>query len=318
VAAAKVKEVSPVWPSRLKTCGKRVEMKQTVLWDGIDNTPQELAAAQRWSRPPLRVIAVTSGKGGVGKSNIVVNLGLALARRGGQVLLIDADLGLANLDILLGLTPKFTIHDVLALRKPLSEVLLDGPGGLRILPASSGISELAELDEYQKMFLLNELDHYGERLDVVLIDTGAGISRNVLFFNMAAQERIVVANNQPTSLTDAYALIKVLVTQHGEKRFKLLVNGLSHPGQSEAVYRTLLNITDRFLGREICLEYLGFIPHDKAIPKAVMKQQPVLTLYPQAPASRSFTELAQRLWETSPPPDVEGNLRFFWRRLLQI
>jgi flagellar biosynthesis protein FlhG len=148
----------------------------------------------------LRVIAVTSGKGGVGKSNIVVNLGLALARMGQKVLLIDADLGLANLDILLGLNPRFTIHDLLSLRRSLSEVLVEGPEGIKILPASSGIPELADLDKHQKMFLLNELDEYTENIDVVLIDTGAGISRNVLFFNIAAQERIVVANNEPTSI----------------------------------------------------------------------------------------------------------------------
>jgi flagellar biosynthesis protein FlhG len=293
-------------------------MKPTVVRDEIRNMPQGLVASARWSQPALRVIAVTSGKGGVGKSHIVVNLGLALAQQGCRVLLIDADLGLANLDILLGLTPQFTIHDVLSLRKTLSEVLLDGPGGLRILPASSGFSELAELDTYQKVFLLNELDHYAESIDVVLIDTGAGIARNVLFFNVAAGERLVVVNDQPTSLTDAYALIKVLSTQHGARRFKILANDLSHPRRAEMVYRTLLDAADRFLDRDISLEYLGFIPHDEAIAQAVMRQRPVLELFPQAPASKSFTELAQRLWETSPPEGIDGSLRFFWRRLLQI
>ncbi|MFZ5450955.1 MAG: MinD/ParA family protein [Thermodesulfobacteriota bacterium] len=268
--------------------------------------------------PQLRVIAVTSGKGGVGKSNVVANLGLALAQAGLKVLLIDADLGLANLDIILGLNPQYTIHDVLQLRKTLAEVLVEGPGGLKILPASSGIPELSELDEYQKLFLLNELDNYSESVDVVLIDTGAGISRNVLFFNIAAQERLVVANNEPTSITDAYALIKVLATQHNERRFKLLVNGLSNPRDAEAVYRTLLKVAERFLGRDISLEYLGFIPHDDSVPKAVLKQQPVLTLFPKARVSRSFTQIAQRLWETPGPEEVDGNIKFFWRRLLQF
>lgn len=173
----------------------------------LQSLPPVKAAARQ-----LRVIAVTSGKGGVGKSNVVVNLGLALARQGLKVLLIDADLGLANLDILLGLTPRFTMQDLLSLHKSLAEVMVEGPEGIKVLPASSGIPELVELDEYQKMFLLNELDNYSENLDVVLIDTGAGISRNVLFFTIAAMERIVVANNEPTSITDAYALMKVLVT----------------------------------------------------------------------------------------------------------
>ena len=243
----------------------------------------------------LRVIAVTSGKGGVGKSNVVVNLGLALARRGLQVLLIDADLGLANLDILLGLTPQFTIQDLLALRKTMSEVMAQGPEGIKILPASSGIPELAELDEHQKMFLLDELDAYSESLDVVLIDTGAGISRNVMFFNIAATERIVVVNNEPTSITDAYALMKVLVTKYGETRFKLLVNGLAKPRDGDQVYRALLRVMERFLGQEISLEYLGVIPHDEAIPKAVVKQQAALSLFPQSRVSKCFTQLARDL-----------------------
>lgn len=268
------------------------------------------------SPAPLRVIAVTSGKGGVGKSTIVANLGLALARRGLQVLLIDADLGLANLDVLLGLTPQYTLYEVLSGARPLTDVIVAGSEGMKILPAASGIAEMAELDESQKLFLLDELDHYAEPLDVVLIDTGAGISRNVLFFNIAAQERIVVANNQPTSLTDAYALIKVLTTRYGETRFKLLVNGLSQPQAAEMVYRTLLQVAERFLGKDISLEYLGFIPYDDAIPRAVMRQQPVLALFPQAPASKAFTAIARFLWESPPRRGVDGNIKFFWSRLV--
>lgn len=276
---------------------------------------REQTAAEGWGCPPLRVIAVTSGKGGVGKSNIVVNLGLALARQGLKVLLIDADLGLANLDILLGLTARFTIDDVLSLKQPLSGAIMAGPEGVMVLPAASGIADLAELDESRKILLLDELDHYAASLDVVLIDTGAGISRNVIFFNLASKERILVANNQPTSITDAYAMIKVLATQHGERHFKLLVNGLTRPQEAEVVYRTLLTVTERFLGHEIHLEYLGFIPHDDSIPKAVMRQQPVLTLYPQAPASQSFTQIAERLWQMPPRGGIEGSIKFFWRRL---
>jgi len=273
-------------------------------------------AVESLSASRLRVIAVTSGKGGVGKSNVVVNLGLALAQMGQKVLLIDADLGLANLDILLGLSPRFTIHDLLSLRRSLSEVMVEGPEGIKILPASSGIPELADLDKHQKMFLLSELDDYSENIDVVLIDTGAGISRNVLFFNIAAQERIVVANNEPTSITDAYALIKVLASQHGENHYRLLVNGLTKPQDGEMVYRTMLRVTERFLGG-ISLEYLGVIPYDEAIPKAVLKQQPVLTLFPRARVSRSFNSLAKRLWDLSAPPRMGSNIKFFWRRLLQ-
>jgi flagellar biosynthesis protein FlhG len=253
----------------------------------------------------------------VGKSNIVVNLGLALSRMGQKVLLIDADLGLANLDILLGLSPRFTIHDLLSLRRSLSEVVVEGPEGIKILPASSGIPELADLDKHQKMFLLNELDEYSENIDVVLIDTGAGISRNVLFFNIAALERIVVANNEPTSITDAYALIKILASKHGENHYKLLVNGLAKPQEGEMVYRTMLKVTERFLGRGISLEYLGVLPYDEAIPRAVLKQQPALSLFPRAKVSRCFNSLAKKLWDSSPPTETGSNIKFFWRRLLQ-
>jgi flagellar biosynthesis protein FlhG len=283
----------------------------------LHEAPQRIASPQRWRRAgPLRVIAVTSGKGGVGKSNVVVNLGLALARRGLNVLLIDADLGLGNLDILLGLTPQLTIQDALASQLRLDEVILEGPGGLKILPASSGIAEMAMLDEFQKLFLLNEMDHYTEEVDVVLIDTGAGISPNVLFFNIGAQERILVVNNQPPAIADAYALIKILVSQHGETSFKLLVNGLTHPREAELVYRTLLRVAERFLDREITLDYLGFVPYDQALPKAVLRQQPVMALYPQSPASKAFVMIAQTLWETKPQPATDGNIKFFWRRLL--
>jgi flagellar biosynthesis protein FlhG len=276
-----------------------------------------MASVPRWERAgPIRVISVTSGKGGVGKSNVVVNLGLALAQRGLKVLLLDADLGLGNLDILLGLSPRFTLQDALASQLALAEVIVEGPGGLKILPASSGIADLAILDEFQKLFLLTEMDHYTADVDVVLIDTGAGIAPNVLFFNIGAQERILVVNNQPPAIADAYALIKILAAQHGEKSFKLLVNGLTNPREAESVYRILLRVTERFLGREIILDYLGFIPFDQALVKAVMSQQPVLALYPEAPVSQAFVTIAQTLWETGPSPSNDGNIKFFWRRLL--
>jgi flagellar biosynthesis protein FlhG len=194
---------------------------------------------------------------------------------------------------------------------------VEGPEGIKILPASSGIPELADLDKHQKMFLLNELDEYSENIDVVLIDTGAGISRNVLFFNIAALERIVVANNEPTSITDAYALIKILASKHGENHYKLLVNGISKPQEGEMVYRTMLRVTERFLGKGISLEYLGVIPYDEAIPRAVLKQQPVLSLFPRAKVSQCFGNLAKRVWESSAPTEMGSNIKFFWRRLLQ-
>ena len=291
-------------------------MTTSMLHQHPGTTTPKLAVAARWQAAGPRVMAVTSGKGGVGKSNIVVNLGLALARLGERVLLIDADLGLANLDILLGMSPQYTINDVLSLQKSLDQVIIEGPGGLKVLPACSGVPELAELDQFQKAFLLNELDYYTAEIDVVLIDTGAGISRNVLFFNLAAQERLLVTNNQPTALTDTYALMKIMVTRHNQKRFNLLVNGVSRAREGEAVHRTLVRVAEHFLGRDVSIEYWGFIPFDQAVPQAVLRQQPVLALYPEAPASQSFTRIA-RQWRESPPPEgIDGGIQFFWRRLL--
>jgi flagellar biosynthesis protein FlhG len=289
------------------------EVRPALSVTGLNEMPLALTSPpRREGAAPPRVIAVTSGQGGVGKSNVVANLGLALARRGLKVLLIDADLGLGNLDILLGLNPRFTIQDALSLRLKLTDVLVEGPGGLRILPASSGIPELVVLNKLQKLFLLSELDLCIEDADVVLIDTGAGISPNVLFFNLAAQERLLVVNDQPPALAEAYALIKALVTQHEEKHFKLLVNDLNHPQEADFVYHTLLRMMERFLGQGITLDYLGFIPHDDAVPQAVKRQQPVLALYPQAPASRSLVKIAQTLWQST-PPGADGNIKFFRR-----
>jgi flagellar biosynthesis protein FlhG len=293
-------------------------MTPTPLYRDPENRTPDLAISGRWCPwAPPRVISVTSGKGGVGKSSIVVNLGLALARKGLRVLLIDADLGLANLDVLLGLTPRFTLHDVLSLRRNLAEVIMEGPEGIKILPASSGIPELADLNESEKLFLLNELDLYSDNLDMVLIDTESGISRNVLFFNLASQQRILVVNNQPTSLTDAYALVKVLALRYGVQSFQVLVNGLTRTREAEKVYHTLLTVSERFLGQQISLEYLGFIPQDEFLRESVLQQQPVLSLFPQAPASKSFTGIAQSLLQTRRAPGFDGNIKFFWRRLLR-
>lgn len=284
-------------------------------WD--DQVREWVAAQRRISLGSPRVISVTSGKGGVGKSSVVINLGLALAQKGLRVLLIDADLGLANLDVLLGLSPGYTIYDVLSLRRNLAEVIVEGPEGVKILPASSGIPELADLDESQKLFLLNELDLYSDTLDMVLIDTESGISRNVLFFNMASQQRILVVNNQPTSLTDAYALIKVLSIRCGVKSFYVLVNGVSRARVAQKVYQTLVTVSERFLGPQINLEYLGFIPRDEFLLESVLQQQPVLSLFPQAPASQSFVAIAQSLLQSKRDRGFDGNIKFFWRRLLQ-
>lgn len=263
-----------------------------------------------------RVISVSSGKGGVGKSNVVANVAFALTQMDRKVLVWDADLGLANMDVLLGLTPRYTIEHLLTRQKKVTEILLQGPGGMTILPASSGVLELVALDESQKIFLLGELDGIAESVDVLLIDTGAGISSNVLYFNMAAEESIIVATPEPTSITDAYALMKVLSTRHHKKRFTILVNAARDGQEAKEVFRKISRVVDRFLG-EVSLDYLGFIPFDEMLPTAVRQQRPVVEMFPHAQCSRSFINVAQILAERPIRDDSQGSLQFFGRYLFQ-
>ena len=242
---------------------------------------------------PLRTMAVTSGKGGVGKTNLVVNLALEMAALKHKVLLIDADLGLANVDVVLGLNPTYSIHDVLSGEKSMSEVILKGPDGVGILPAASGVSEMSNLSKDEKLLILQELDSFETEADTVLIDTAAGIGDMVLYFNTAAQDRLVVATGEPTSLTDAYALIKVLFTHHQERRFKLVVNNVKDARQAKEVYRKLSTAVDHFLGG-ISLDYMGFVPTDPAVNKAVMMQTPLIKSFPHSPAAKAIRELARK------------------------
>ena len=237
---------------------------------------------------PVRVMAVGSGKGGVGKSNVVINLALAFDRMGLRVLVMDADLGLANIDILLGLTPKYNLSHVLNGQKKLDEVLVNGPGGVKILPASSGVQELTRLTDEQKLLFLELLDNLETDIDVLLIDTSAGISDTVLYFNLAAHERIIVITPEPTSLTDAYALIKVLYSRHGERHFRVLVNSAANESMGKAIFAKISKVADHFLDG-LSLDYLGTIPHDISVPKAVMQQRPCLEAFPEAPASQAFS-----------------------------
>ena len=195
-----------------------------------------------------QVITVTSGKGGVGKTNIVGNLAIALKRLGKRVLILDADLGLANIDIIFGLTPKYNINHVINGERDIADILIKGPEDIYIIPAGSGIQELSQLTEGQKLNLLSEFDAIDDWFDIFLIDTGAGISSNVIYFNIAAAERIVLVTPEPTSITDAYALIKVLYTKHGTNTFKILVNMTKGAEEAESVYKNLSSSVDRFLG----------------------------------------------------------------------
>jgi flagellar biosynthesis protein FlhG len=262
----------------------------------------------------VRVMAVTSGKGGVGKTNVVVNLASALVKLRKRVLILDADLGLGNLDVLLGLAPRYNLEHVLNGEQDISDVLVTGPGGILILPATSGVQEMTALTDQQKMHLLSQLDTLEDRIDIMLIDTGAGISNNVTYFATAAQDIVVVASPEPTSITDAYALMKVLSVRYGEGRFKLLANMVKSPLEGKEIYRKLTMVADRYLN--ISLDYLGYILQDDHVPWAVREQRAVLDLFPKGRASLCFMNLAETICGWSPPVQLKGNIQFFWRKLI--
>ena len=274
----------------------------------------EWAGQSASTHPGVKVLSFTSGKGGVGKTHIVVNMAYALQRLGARVMLLDADLGLANIDVLLGLTPRYTIQHVLEGHKTLNEILVPGPGGMLILPASSGVPELADLNDGQRLQLLTALETLDHEIDFLLIDTGDGISANVMYFNVAAQDIIVVATPEPTSITDAYALMKVLCTKYAERHFKVVMNNVAHAAEGKESFRRLSLVAEKFLN--ISLDYLGFIPHDVAFSQAVRQQKALLDLYPGSSAAQGFRTLAQRLLHSPETAYPKGNIQFFWRRLL--
>lgn len=262
-----------------------------------------------------RVLCVTSGKGGVGKTNVTVNLAYALTLLDKKVLILDADLSLANVDVLLGIYPKYHLGHVLRGEKSISEVVMEGPGGMLIIPASSGVQELTQLTDQQKIHLLSDIELLSETVDILLIDTASGISSNVLYFAMASEEIVMVCSPEPTSITDVYALMKLLCIRQATKRVMLLVNGARSLEEAEGVFQNLTWVADRFL--DISIEYLGFIPDDANLPKAVRQQKAVVQRYPNSTASLGFMTLANKVCELPVPQLTTGNIRFFWNRILR-
>ena len=248
--------------------------------------------AERGRRHP-QIITITSGKGGVGKTNIVANLGYALCRFGKKVLILDADLGLGNLDVLLGLAPQYNLSHVIQGEKQLKDVVVEGPGRLKILPAASGIQEMTSLTNAERHLIFSQLSEFILDYDIMLIDTAAGISSNVLYFNINADEILVVATPEPTSITDAYALMKILSVKHDTGRFKLIVNAAKTEREADDVFKQLNLVAGRFL--DISLEYYGSIMLDDNIPKGVRQQKAVSELAPLTKASRCFTALARKI-----------------------
>ncbi len=267
------------------------------------------------SNHPVQVVAVTGGKGGVGKTNVSINLSLALAEMGRRVALLDADLGLANIDVLLGLSTKNNLADVLDGNASLDEIMLKGPGGIRIIPASSGTQSMASLSQQQHAGLIHAFSDIGEQIDVLIIDTAAGISDTVVSFVRAAQEVLVVVCDEPTSITDAYALIKLLNRDYDMFRFRVLANMTRNVQEGQKLFNKLTTVTDRFL--DVTLQYVGQIPFDESVRKAVQKQKAVYQMSPRSKASVAFRALAQKVDVWPIPSSPRGHLEFFVERLVQ-
>lgn len=248
---------------------------------------------------PARIVAVTSGKGGVGKTFLSANLAAALAARGLRVLVLDADLGLANLDVVLNLHPKLTLHDVFTGRASLEQAVLPAPGGFSVLLAGSGLVEYSRLTPEVRERLLAVIQEVTPRFDIVLLDTGAGISEVVLYTVSLADEVLIVATPEPTSMTDAYATIKLLATQQARRELRLVVNQVARGGDGKSVAGQLQQVVDRFVGAAVGapvrLVLLGDVPQDVAVREAVKKRQLVVETLPGAPAAQAIVALAARL-----------------------
>lgn len=271
------------------------------------------ASALQGSGKQVKVIAVASGKGGVGKTNTVINVAASLAAEGARVMVLDADLGLGNLDVMLGLAPQYNLQHLFAGEKKLAEIIVEGPHGIMIIPAASGIQEVTHGGTREQRILMEQLNQYADQIDFLLIDAAAGISDMVTSFVMAADVALIVATPEPTSMTDAYALMKVLWNRYGEKKFYLLLNQVSDEAQARQVYSQLSRVGEKFL--DITLIFLGYVPKDKAVPMAVCRQQAVVIYKPEAAASRAFVEVARRL-KRLPLKVRGGGLSYFWQRLL--
>lgn len=267
-----------------------------------------------------RVMAISSGKGGVGKTNCVINLAIAFARMDKKVLILDADLGLGNVDVLLGLDPEYNIGHLLRGEKTIEEVMVKGPSGIMIIPASGGEQEFTRLAAHERHALSSYIEGLQAGVDVMLIDTGSGISDDVLFFNMAAQEIIIVVSPDPASAADAHSLMAALLRKHGERKFKLLVNTVRSKNEGFEVYKRVLLGVERgpspLKGLNVSIDYIGSVLKDDSVGKAAGQRKAVVDAFPGSKASRCYLEAARTLDEMPVSKDLKGGLQFMWQRML--
>ncbi|MCS6948789.1 MAG: AAA family ATPase [Steroidobacteraceae bacterium] len=263
---------------------------------------------------PTRTIAITGGKGGVGKTTIAVNLATALAARGRRTLLLDGDLGLANADIMLGVSPRYTLADVLGGRCTLESVTTATRFGFDLIPAATGIAQLAALPETAHASIVQACSTLQRAFDDLIIDTAPGLGPSVLQLSQAAQQIVVVVCDEPTSLTDAYALIKVLANERGVRRFRVLANRVHGTAVGGKLFATLNAVATRFL--DVILEFAGEIPEDAQLRRAIRERHPVLAAFPESPAARALKDFARRADNWPVPAGPRGHIEFFAERLL--
>ena len=274
---------------------------------------REYVRNTKGSASRARVIAVTSGKGGVGKTSTSVNLGIALAQAGNKVILLDADLGLANVEVLLGLNSLYNLQHVIDGEKRMSQILVQGPGGIFVVPGSSGLAKLADLNESERQNILSGLREMQITADFIIIDTMAGIGRNTISFVVAADEILLITTPEPSAIVDAYAMVKTVSMRRDDANIRLIVNMVLNQKQASAVSAKLTNVTQQYLGRRIT--YLGFIPRDPHVSQAVMQSHPFSIRYPNAPATKCVQEIAQRI--ITQRPVQKPNATSFFRRFAQ-
>jgi flagellar biosynthesis protein FlhG len=263
---------------------------------------------------PVRVMAITSGKGGVGKSNVTVNLAVAMAQSGERVMVMDADMGLANIDVLLGLSPKLNLSHVIRGECSLEDTIIDGPAGIKIIPASSGTAAMSDLSPAENAGVIRSFSELTQPVDTLLIDTAAGLSDSVISYLRAAREVIVVVCDEPASITDAYAMIKVLNRDYGVQRFHVLSNQASSIQQGRELYMKLSRVSEKYL--DVALDFLGTIPYDDYLKKAVQRQKCVIEIFPRSPSALAFRQIAKKALQWPVPKTMEGHLEFFIERLI--
>ena len=265
-------------------------------------------------RKPVKVIAVCSGKGGVGKTNVAANIAVALGKSGRNTCLLDADLSLANVDVLLGLQPRFNLSHVVNGEADLKHTVLDGPGDIRIVPASSGNFSMTDLPPAAQAGIIQAFGDLGNQPDILVVDTAAGIAPEVARFVRAAQHAVVVICDEPASLTDAYALIKVFSQNYGISHFSVLTNQSRRQHDGRKLFRKLVKVADNFL--DVVLRHIGDIPHDDYLVKAVQEQRAVVDAYPNSKAGLAFREVARAIDSLAPARGAHGGIQFFFERLL--